>query len=94
MSSSTVGGSVVVVTPVSIFGSVGKSGASVVVVITGIVDVVVGVISSSQLVNLLNRPTVLWAPKLSLKTIFILKYESYGTQPIDVMKILLLAPTL
>ena len=45
--------------PVAILGSVGSGGGNVVVVITGIVDVVVGVISSSQLVNLLNRPTVL-----------------------------------
>ena len=87
-------GSVVVVTPDSMLGSVGKSGASVVVVITGIVDVLVETISLSQLVILLNRPTVLWAPNSSLKTIFILKYESSGTPPIEVIKILLFAPTL
>ena len=53
-------GTVVVVTPVSMLGS--KNMVVVVellvVVITGIVEVVVGV-ASSQLVNLLNRPTVL-----------------------------------
>ena len=60
-----------------------------VVVITGIVDVIAGV-TSSQLVNLLNRPTVLCDPKSSLKTTFILKYESSGTPPMDVMNILML----